>query len=1286
MTGSAVESRPTSSINASHQVRSQSISSDRPSRQSRSQSISSDRPSITGHSFFTPPLSVSPEASFIASTAASQIITNDHDGQRNPWYDQHGVEPSREAALISPAALQLVNSFLDQLLLNFLQVARSTTLSALRPAVSDVLKPKLARETITNADEELKEYIGGSEDEEYTDSPSLNARDWDVELAWKRARLRCMVYSSLGDLEEDDEDKYMKQEHLEVGENEHMSDIISPAVAIFLTSVLEYIGELTLTVAGQAASQRMRSKMERELKDGTRSPAALVERVVVDDVDVERVALDRTLGRLWRGWKKRLRAPVADFPPGRSPHISHMITDGLAGGPDVRKSLDRKSLDRQSLDRKALDRRSVDRKILDRKSLTSEHDASSAEARDQPENAIAEDILPMNIPLPMGDNDIAEIEVPGLAHYSDEEAEDEEEEDDFDARRVKSFAGTTSLLDKSLASESGSGHYATLLGLHRRSTSLPTRGSVFYATARPSSKPTEAGSDAAQPKEANSTPEDQESSSKKSRDSDESGSDDLDEFVYEKAEILTSSRVSVSSNSSRSASDSGKVVHLSRSSSVRSARLIDVPPRSPITALPPSQELAERPRAKTVSGSSPLSRAGGADELRTAKAIDTSLRTAVTVSAARSPVERTRSSIRNAETISESEEDTDQVNPTLTPMSTSRTRDQLGRLPHGLQTNMRPVDRSLPAHQSDQAPHSARGASSKATKSATDTQFADISYRAAAEQAVPEESEEAASPLSSAVPPRPTHTSNSSTSSGAGRFRAVRTASDDASNRAGSMARTFEELIQSDQTITYTLTPENMRDIDAQSPNESPVVTKATRKSEDLMRPSPVSSNASPSNAQTQPSSPKASLENKVKLSGPIPRAPPGATSLSGRMGGSGSHARDARAPGESLSDFADFLKSTSPPGDRSPAALRNAHTPVTSTKSFMESQQSISTMASRNNNRSRYQPREAAANSRSDNSDLIDFIRQGPPIPGSQNHIPRHVAPFRNPMDSEMMSGAVGGRAVDAVLPDMRHSQASTDYSMPSIHSSINSSSALLKNQARPKASKLFGEEDDDDDMLMPMPVRKTRRVRDPYAIDFSDEDEDDFDMGPRPPAKKEESLAEFLLSCEPPPAPPPPPPPASAVKLPKKKTSTPGLIGRFTRSSSKETNTLVDSRSLSSRAGAMGFTNDVRSLNSRVGVASKHTPIQMPPGYDMYGPTSANPPPVRKASMDRPPPVSRVTMKRFEPREPASLGETGDLAKFLRESEPPPEFVPPKTASQQEEPSGFTKMFGRRRKASVV
>lgn len=776
MAGSAVESRPTSSVGSPRDVR------------PRTQSISSDRPSIASHTFLALPQSTSPEAAFIASTAASQIVTNNHDSHESSWYDQNGVEPSGEAAAISPAALQLVNSFLDQLLLNFLQVAKSTSLSALRPAVSDVLKPKLAKETISNADEELREYLGGSEEEEYTDPQSPQARDWDVELAWKRARLRCMVYSSLGDLEEEDEDKYMTQENLEVGEDERASDIISPAVAIFLTSVLEYMGELTLSVAGQAASQRLRSRIEKELKDGARSPAAIAERIVVEDIDMERVALDRTLGRLWRGWKKRMRAPPGDYVSSRSLSVSQ------AGS------------------------------LYDRKSSISERGTDSVEAQDDTKDAIEEDIHPMNIPLPMGDNDIAEIEVPGLAHYSDDEEDgSEEEEKDFGKRRVKSFAGALSLLKESHTSPD-SEHYATLLSLHRRSTSLPTpKRSVFYATARPRSKTADAASiPELQELTRLSVVEVEVEAKAKSRDSDESGSDEFDEVIYEKAEILTSSRVSVSSTSSRSASDTSKAIHLSRSSSVHSARIIDVPPRSPATSRPRSMESAERPRASTVSGASPLSRP---EEMRKVKAIDTSSRTGVPLSAVRSPVERMRPPVPNAATISESEEDADQVNPIVKPAPASRSRDQLGRLPHGLQTNIRAADRILASPQSDQPHSSTRSSSLKTTQSATDVQFPDVPYRSAGGHAnrqkgrstAEQDDEESTPSLHSVAPPRQIHTSGSSASSGASRFKAVRTTSDDASNRAESMARNFEELIQSNQTITYTLTPENMRDIDVRS-------------------------------------------------------------------------------------------------------------------------------------------------------------------------------------------------------------------------------------------------------------------------------------------------------------------------------------------------------------------------------------------------------------------------------------------------------------------------------------
>jgi hypothetical protein len=344
----------------------------------------------------SPPKEVTPDPAFIAASAASQIVTNDHDSLADTWFDQHGIEPSGETALVAPPALKLVNRFLDQLLFNFLSTSKSTSLGALRPAVSEVLKPKLAKGAINGAEQELHEYLGGGEDEDLLafHSGLEPSHDWDLELVWKRTRLRCMVYSSLGDMEEEDEDYYTEQEQLDgpSGSNSNRFSntpgVVSPAVAIFLTSILEYMGEQVLIVAGQAAYHRLRSKHERAEREGTNTPSEIADRVVVEEADMERVALDRTLGRLWRGWKKRIRSPTNSISMTRS---------------------------------------------FSRESLTSPPQGSRATSM-TPEEIISEDITSLAtvlaeyeqasfIPLPMTDDDVREIEIPGLAKQIDDEEE-----------------------------------------------------------------------------------------------------------------------------------------------------------------------------------------------------------------------------------------------------------------------------------------------------------------------------------------------------------------------------------------------------------------------------------------------------------------------------------------------------------------------------------------------------------------------------------------------------------------------------------------------------------------------------------------------------------------------------------------------------------------------------------------------------------------------------------------------------------------------------------------------
>lgn len=341
------------------------------------------------HSLISVP-STNPEPAYIAASAASQIVTSGHQSQHREL-EEKGNYLKNHTAVVSSASLHLVNAFLDRLLFNFLASAQATSLASLRPALTEVLKPRLAKEAIAGAEEELKEYLGGEDDEELLASQNEqeSSNEWDLDLIWKRLRLRCMVYTRLGDMEEEDEEAYIEQEHLkEVGESRRSSrDLgsVSPAVAIFLTSILEFIGELALTVAGEAAYKRLANKRPRSEK---RKSGAL-RRVIVEETDMEKVAFNPTLGRLWRSWRNLLRSPKTSF--------SKTIVYDPASLTGLRNVSGNSASRKRSLS------------AADGHSLMSEPrgEPPVEEASTAPE--------PETVPLPSTDHDVAEIEVPGYS-------------------------------------------------------------------------------------------------------------------------------------------------------------------------------------------------------------------------------------------------------------------------------------------------------------------------------------------------------------------------------------------------------------------------------------------------------------------------------------------------------------------------------------------------------------------------------------------------------------------------------------------------------------------------------------------------------------------------------------------------------------------------------------------------------------------------------------------------------------------------------------------------------
>ena len=275
-----------------------------PQPQKTRPSLSERTPSVSGLSLLSPP-SVTPDPAYIAASAASQIVNSDRADRGQVLSEDFGEDGVSETAIVTSGSLSLVNAFLDQLLFSFLAASRSTSIASLRPAILEILKPKLGKEAIDGADEELQGYIAGGDAEELMafHSGQEFRGDYNLNLIWRKTRLRCMVYTRLGDMEEDDEDMYFEQEEeadVHDGQPRLTRDLgfVSPAAAIFLTSILEFIGEQALLVAGEAAYNRIQLKQ----------PNGASHRAIVEEVDMEKLAFNTTLGRLWRSWKKRVRS------------------------------------------------------------------------------------------------------------------------------------------------------------------------------------------------------------------------------------------------------------------------------------------------------------------------------------------------------------------------------------------------------------------------------------------------------------------------------------------------------------------------------------------------------------------------------------------------------------------------------------------------------------------------------------------------------------------------------------------------------------------------------------------------------------------------------------------------------------------------------------------------------------------------------------------------------------------------------------------------------------------
>jgi len=283
-----------------------------------SSSVLSDN-SITKSAFYLPAPAVLPLPAYVAFAAASQLATDNHiqntqqqaDGEQQASFERSG-------ALFTEQALALINAFLDELLYSFLCNARSMSLVHLEAAVENVLKGKLAQLALDSAHNELEDLLAEEDEVEPPGTPSGDdsLTQEEIDMIFKRSRLRIMVYMRLGEMEDEDEERYIQREadlqRTGSGGNSkrfsNSSRMVPWSAAIFLTSILEFIAEQSIAFSGENAYRRVKQRRTKQMPGFPSMGLDVEERVYVDEHDVEKLALNSILTRLWRIWRKNLRS------------------------------------------------------------------------------------------------------------------------------------------------------------------------------------------------------------------------------------------------------------------------------------------------------------------------------------------------------------------------------------------------------------------------------------------------------------------------------------------------------------------------------------------------------------------------------------------------------------------------------------------------------------------------------------------------------------------------------------------------------------------------------------------------------------------------------------------------------------------------------------------------------------------------------------------------------------------------------------------------------------------
>lgn len=391
---------------------------------------------------------------------------------------------------------------------------------------------------------------------------------------------------------------------------------------------------------------------------------------------------------------------------------------------------------------------------------------------------------------------------------------------------------------------------------------------------------------------------------------------------------------------------------------------------------------------------------------------------------------------------------------------------------------------------------------------------------------------------------------------------------------------------------------------------------------------------------------------------------------------------RDARLENDTMRDLADYVRSTGPANEQQlPKALSSrpgtsatmktlpttndaARTtpmpPVPATRPMTQQSQSSKSVGAR----TRFQAREPTVARRSGTKDLIDFLKEGPP-------------------SSPSSPGGVNGQLSNETGRASAASTQNSSVAPRSVQESMNSSTALLASNrtqpskvngmstaATPTQRQLPQRQRDD------MPARKQRRIRDPYAIDDSDDEAEEQQTPAQAKRTQDESLIDFLRNTAPAAGSSPPPVLAGSSAGPSNAAAQPnnqGIRERIMRSTSKSSLNRKASVNTSRPPRTDSKVAPYNRSTTQARAASPHL-SQKGRKIDSYKPTTVTHAPhldrERKENFARPPTSSGRT-------------ETADLADYLKNSGPVETVGIPimRQSSIVKEEAGFLKFFSRRK-----